>query len=298
MRIPRDTPTLRKLLTAAAALAGFCAVLATTSASARAEDEDGNPDSFDLLGYFPTKGTAGRIKPYQLRLSYLWGPVNYTSVQGASDAAVTAGSFQQGFRAETDRWFQIGSAHRRNFGVMADFQHLSVSPFDTLAGPSISYTSASVMFGYRVFGFGHFQAWIPELTVQIGPALEYFPTMTVALDSTSYKLSQPQILGTRAGARFRTPILPALGNLSLEIGGYYTKPMKVIDSSGGTVDSGNAQSYGGTALVDVRLFSRAIFGFGLYIGHFDLRYTPTGAATTDQSVFDTQSFLGSVRVSF
>ncbi|HUP56025.1 MAG TPA: hypothetical protein VM598_01135, partial [Bdellovibrionota bacterium] len=126
-------------------VAVLTAIFFSTVASTTAWSEDQKrPDSFDLLGYFPTTDTSGRIRPFQFRVSLLSGPVTYFSKNIASDAEITANVQQLGFRIEGDHWFQIGSGNRRPIGVLADLQLVNVSELQGIQGDPISYTSGSL----------------------------------------------------------------------------------------------------------------------------------------------------------
>lgn len=263
---------------------------------ARADGQE-RPDSFDLLGYFPKSDQQKRIRAYQFRASFLAGPVTYSSANVASDAAITVAVPQFGLRIEGDRWFQMGSAGRRTLGVSADFQNLFVSQFQGLAGDPIRYMSASLLFGWRFLGYGHSQPWTSEASLLVGPALEEFPVMQLSFDQTSYRLSNPRVLGTRAGMRIRVPLISRFQMLSLELAGFATIPHMLLGDVSGTLGS-STRSLGGNALIDFKLFNGVILGVGGYLGWFSLSYTADGAAAPDHVSFLTQSFVSSLRVLF
>lgn len=264
--------------------------------SARADQDE--PDSFDLLGYFPTKETSGRVSPYQFRFSFVYGQVNYSSTNTVTDTIVQTNNYQRGLRLELDRWFQIGRSNRRTLGVSIDFQGLYLDPILNPVGPPVRYFSGSLLFGYRLWGYGHSQPWTPEGSLLLGPALEAFPTMLVSFNLATYTLAVPLSLGARAGLRMRFPLLPSFGMLSLETAFYGTTPVYLIDSSGGSLTGGSTRSLGGNALLDFRLGGRLILGVGAYLGWFTLQYTPTGVTVPNKIEFLTTSFLGSMRLTF
>jgi hypothetical protein len=269
---------------------------ATGARLARADGQE-RPDSYDLLGYFPKKDMQSRIRAYQFRSSFLTGPVTYSSANAASDAAVSVAVPQLGFRLEVDRWFQNSSTGRRTFGISADFQRLYVGEITGITGDPIRYTSGSVLLGWRFLGYGHTQPWSSEASLLIGPALENFPVMQVSFSGTTYRLSDPRVLGTRLGVRARFPIWSRFQLLSLELAGFVTIPHLLLGDVPGTLGSGT-RSLGGNALVDFKLFDNVILGVGGYLGWFTLGYTADGAASADKIVFFTQSFVSSLRVLF
>jgi hypothetical protein len=274
----------------------FAATALSSAPFARADDQE-EPDSFDLLGYFPTKDLSGRVRPYQLRLSLLYGPVTYSSVNAASDAKVEVPDYQQGFRIESDRWFQTGDGNRRTLGVSADVQSLFVNKFDTPQGPPIRYTQGSLLFGLRLWGYGHSQPWVSEGSLLVGAALESFPSMKVNFSLTGYTLANPLVLGGRAGIRMRFPIIPRFGLLSLETAAFVTTPLTII-SGGGTVSRSDTQSIGANAMLDFKLFTGVILGAGGYLGYFKLKYTAQGQSVADRVEFITTSALLSLRTAF
>ncbi|MCM2276521.1 MAG: hypothetical protein NDJ89_00400 [Oligoflexia bacterium] len=266
------------------------------SVAARADQEE--PDSFDLLGYFPTSSASSRIKPFQARISLLYGPLNYASSNASSDAAVDVPGFQRGFRLEADHWFQAGPSRRRTLGISADFQALFVDRFDAPQGPSIRYTSGSLLFGYRFLGYGHSQPWTPEGQLLLGAALESYPTMQLSFDMARYTLATPLVLGGRAGFRFRFPILPRFQMLSLETAGFVTIPMTLMGEAEGTVDKGATRGIGANMALDLRLSGNLVLGVGGYLGWFQLRYAAAGMSVYDRVEFLTTSGLVSLRTAF
>jgi hypothetical protein len=282
------------------AIAISCAILALAggNAPARAEDDKGRPDSFDLLGYFPRSDTASRIRPYQFRVSFLTGPVAYTSANAASDSKIQVAVQQLGFRLESDRWFQMGSANRRPIGILADYQKVFVSEFRGIQGDPVRYSSASLLFGWRFLGYGHTQPWTSEAALLVGPAYENFPIMQLSFDQKSYRLAEPKVLGTRLGIRGRIPLIARFQLLSLELAGYVTIPHLLLGDIEGSLDQSLTRSLGGNALIDFKVFDGVILGAGGYLGWYTLSYTPEGAATADKISFLTQSFVTSVRILF
>lgn len=268
------------------------------AAPATAAEEQEEPDSFDLLGYFPTRETSGRLCPYQARVSLLYGPVNYTSTNASSDATITVPEFLQGFRLEADHWFQGGPARRRSFGISADLQALFVNSFIAPVGPSIRYTSGSLLFGYRFLGYGHTQPWTPEAQLLLGAALESYPTMQLSFDQTRYTLATPQVLGARAGVRLRFPLLPRFQMLSLETAGYITLPMTLIGGASGAIAKSGTQGMGANVLIDLRLTRNLVLGAGGYLGWFKLQYTAEGMTVADKIDFLTTSAVVSLRTAF
>src|SRR3989344_7055318 len=111
----------------------FCA-LAVSARNARCEDEDG-PDSFDLLGAFPTREASSRIKPYQFRLSAYSGGLKFSSSKPASESVfIIDNGSQFGARTELEHWFRLGSKNRRSVGILADLQYMYVGTFKAFPG--------------------------------------------------------------------------------------------------------------------------------------------------------------------
>lgn len=273
-----------------------CGLLSVVDANA--EDNQGRPDSFDLLGYFPKSDMKKRIRAYQFRASFLVGPVLYTSVNVASDASIMVSTNQIGFRLEADRWFQFSETGRRNFGISADLQKVFVSQIQGLTGDPLSYLSGSLLFGWRFAGYGHTQPWSTEAALLVGPALEEFPVMQLSVAGTSYRLSSPRVLGTRAGLRMRIPLISRFQLLSLELAGFVTVPHLLLGDVDGTLAWAATRSLGGNALIDFKLMDGVILGVGGYLGWFTLSYTTTGLETPDLGSFLTQSFVTSIRFLF
>jgi hypothetical protein len=282
----------RVFLTGLLALLGanfFFATLVTA-----ADDE---ADSFDLLGEFPTSEASSRIKPFQVRMYALYGNLTFASSRASSGSSLSLDGVQAGTRIEIEHWFQAGKLHRRNFGLLADGQFLYAGTFKQVPGPPVSYSSASILMGYRVWGYGHTVPWTPELTLFLGPAIEYFPSMsafTGFFGGFGYNLNNPGTLGAKAGARLRFPLFSRF--TAIEATGYYIHPLEMIaGANGGQVDFSQTKSLGATCLLDVRLSHAMLFGGGFYWGWFKLNYTPNGAPGPDVTTFYTQALVVSFR---
>lgn len=272
-------------LIAGAALSG-CATIAS--------DE---PDSFDMLGDFPTSEASGRLRPYQIRASMIYGNLTFTSSRAVANSYFAINGVQAGSRLELERWFKTGRMNRKSLGVIVDLQFLYAGRFAQIPGPPVGYTSASMLFAWRMLGYGHTLPWTPEFTLLFGPALEIFPAMSVNayfLGGYDYNLYHPAILGAKVGGRLRIPLFSR--NIAIETTGYYIHPMSTLwESKGGALSRESTKSMGATALLDVRINQKLVLGAGAYLGWFKLNYTPAGASGPDETIFYTRALIASAR---
>lgn len=272
-------------------------ILGITSVSGCATISKDEPDSFDMLGDFPTREASGRLRPYQLRASMLYGDLSLTSSRASASSNFGLDGVQAGTRLELERWFRGGALNRKTFGIVGDFQYLYAGRFYQMPGPPVSYGSASLLFGWRAFGYGHTVPWSPEFTFFLGPALEVFPAITVSqlfLGGYEYSLAHPVVFGAKLGARLRIPLFSR--NVAIETTGYYIKPLDTLGAgNGGELSNDATSSRGATSLLDVRITRNLVLGAGVYWGWFRLRYTPAGAAGPDETTFYTRSFIASMR---
>lgn len=284
----------RFLKTRLQALGPLLALILASSCASIAKDE---PDSFDMLGDFPTREAAGRLRPYQLRASLLYGDLALVSSRASASSNFGLNGVQAGTRLELERWFRGGSKNRKSLGVIGDFQFLYAGRFYQMPGPPVSYGSASLLFGWRAFGFGHTVPWSPEFTLFLGPAFEVFPSLTVSqlfLGGYEYNLAHPAVLGAKVGARLRIPLFSR--NVAIETTGYYIRPIQTLGAGeNGVLSNDGTSSRGATSLLDVRINQNLVLGAGVYWGWFRLRYTPAGASGPDETTFYTRSFIGSLR---
>lgn len=255
------------------------------------------PDSFDMLGDFPTAEASGRLKPYQIRASAIYGDLTFTSSRVSASSYFTLAGVQAGTRLELERWYKAGRMNRKSLGVILDLQFLYAGRFAQIPGPPVAYTSASALFAWRMLGYGHTSPWTPEFTLLLGPALEIFPSMSVNayfLGGYDYNLNHPAVLGAKAGGRLRIPLFSR--NIAIETTGYYIHPVSTLwESKGGRLSSEATKSLGATALLDVRVSQGLVLGAGAYWGWFRLNYTPAGASGPDETIFYTRALIASAR---